>query len=250
MKKWLSLCFLILILANVKLSSAQINTNHKSYAEAFNQVDHFYTGLYMGIPFPIMIEKNYNYQTESSSYAANISLPLLPSPLPSFRIFGGYKYKRHCFELGVENKPFITVFDKYDPGAGYIDYRQVYPVYYISTSYNIDLLKKQPVFKLLTGASMGLLILNSYKLSPGVGLNFMLEINSGRHFCFFIDHRYTVAILPFENRDFFNPYPNKYNISYQLMAFDINFGFKVKIYTKEKYRQGMGNYNQLINSTN
>lgn len=190
--------------------------------QAFNGISHFYIRQQIGA-----VQGFFMQRQPGKGIRITPALPFFPFAIPNLGIIGGYQYKRHAFELGIELKSLFK--SHYDPFWG--GYQYADPVGYFSLGYNYDIFRKSPRFKLKPGIHTGIAILVPDKfdplyVAPSGGLNLLFEIHLGSHFVLSQDIRYTMSYVPLSQEMY-------------LMGLDFNFGLKFKLYTPSQYKQGL-----------
>ncbi len=207
--------------------------------QAFNHVDHFYIGAHIGAALPLIFVQETNMTGTSNTkayYAFSFSFSI-----PQHRLFAGYKWKRHSFEITAESKSYNTDFDIYNPGG--MPYVRTFRGYYVAVGYNIDLLYNQPLFKIQGGGNLGAYFLMkdedvALQATPAVGINGMFELQCTHNFSLFFDTRYTIGFLKFDESGVYGGL----QVNYRLMSLDFDLGFKINIYSKTRYQLGMDNF--------
>lgn len=256
MKKELIVVFLVLCFSiNLSATFAQvgytdsIRTTHliKHYQnylkrKAFNQVDHFFIGGHIGLNVMFYhYDRVSNHQIEYSEIKVDLNTVLSPS-LPTFRLFSGYQFKRHSFELGLENLQL----QDYKSSPGYNLYYKTCP--FTSVSYNIDLLYKNPNFKIFVGGQIGIIVIPNYIPAntfalPGVGANLMLSLPATKTTSFYFDTRFIIGLTPaVKGLSYNNITDGEYN---RIFTLNFTLGCKFNMFTKKNHIVGLENMEQL-----
>ncbi len=201
---------------------------------AFNQVDHFYAGGHIGVN--VMF---YHFDRVVDNKIVSSGMQWDPNPviqpsLPTFRIFGGYKYKRHSFELGLEN----FTYQNYGTQLTY-----VYS-WFSSLSYNIDLLYKKPNFKIYVGGQLGIMAIpvpppSQTFIIPAIGFNAKMDLPITKVFSLYFDVRLLMGLAPWvKDLNYSNAADGEYR-----RIFTINpvFGCKFNIFSKKDIATVNGN---------
>lgn len=224
-------------------------SERRRYVKAYNGLDHFTISFDAGVPFPMISWVEYNHSDQSTKHKVGMGI-IWPVGYPPVRISGGYVYRRHAFELEYAMIPMVDAAD-YLAGMYLSSYGgdlDISPAHHIYLGYSFDVLGKTAGFKLKPGGHAGITLcpINStLRVSPTLAVNLMLEWHTGRRFCLYTDFRFASSLIPLRSVTYYDPYPRQYTAHFRFMAFTWNFGFKVKIYSRENQRRGKEMYDAL-----
>lgn len=208
----------------------------------FNQIDHVYLGGHVGINIMFYHSNRVEDGLVVSSSLQGDPNPIIEPSIPTFRVYGGYQFKRHAFETGVENLEM----PKY--GGPKLTYKTCF---FTSVSYNIDLLYKKPHFKLFGGGQFGVIAIMDHIMPqpdntvvlPGAGVNFKMEIPSTKTTSVYFETRFIWGLAPTVKGLSYENVPDGY---YQrIFAMNLTFGIKFKMFSKKNYSIGMQNFEKL-----
>jgi hypothetical protein len=224
-------------------SSAQQTGKSKSdrwlKREAFKNLDHFYIGAHLGVAIPFAFYTREDINTGQTDIGSKYVFSLNFLTPPQHRLFVGYKWKRHYFEVSGESKMFMAYPVNPDPSSSFF-----YPTprmgWYFSLGYNIDLMPQKSDFKISVGANSGVYIYYQ-SVSPVLGLSSTFELPCTKTFSLFVDLRYTIGFTTISSQTDY-PSTRYYN---RLMCLDFNFGFRFNIFSKRNAEKGMKQYQVL-----
>jgi hypothetical protein len=227
--------FIFFFMCFATLSAQQTSkppSNRWLLREAFKDLNHWYFAAQFGMPLPIGY-----YDTPHGSEAFYVFS--LNGSAPAHRVVGGYKFKRHYFEVSAEGKLYMPYYAS-DP-TGPMQYPTLRLGYYASAGYNIDLVPKLNTFKINVGGSFGGFFPIGGNPTVAAGMNVMFEVPLTRTVSIFADFRYMIGFTPIASQNYY--FDGKVNT--KVMTFDMNLGFRVNLFNKKTKAKGWNNYEEL-----